>query len=781
MNSLAYYPQITALIEDADAQRRGYQFEHILREMLPWHNKPPISVSTRTEQLDAFFEWNSWHFLVEAKAKADAITAGSHDWEDFALKIRNRGGKCIGLFCSISEVRPEVINEAMLLNRQGMTTIVIHGDQWKQLTDGNIPFPEFLRYLVFIARAQHLPTPTSIDEARSWIFDRKIAAVRLGTKCQRYSAVFLRRHKLVRHESVYVSRVVDNSIFEFSRMLKPAQLANLRKQHSKDGSQFTIDRAAPRQIFMIRDVSGSGKTTLGVQIALQRDKFFGVASAALQSNIDCLSDEFQLLSDGSVLNDLISADRPLIYVVDSLDEAVGIPGKHKEVRSLIRELDTLNEFARNRGMMCFPIGVVFTVREDFWREWESLFEGRPISTFVKRFSQFLPDQMQIALQKYAEAYQFKVSGGIDAQSLRVLAQPFNLQIFAEANEYRGEVQAERVLDENVLALYFERKKEDVLKRPITGFTSDLLMPVLSRVSVRVADAGENAIHYDDFVADICDVSPVLKPTVNQVIKAIASEQILIRDSEDVRRFRFRHMRFVEYLVAYHIAGRLAECRDPAELDRMVSRFVRGDFLSLYYVHEFISFICRTDFPGIYESLTDYYSRSNVYVRQLVIMRRGDIASGLKTNSLDIEVIRKSAASATPEIIWDTFFVVAARSNARDMTEILEAFRLAWKANIERPDRWKLIAKVGQHGLALEELPLVSVLNSDQPKDWLVLAEAIVESGKVLDFPSVWREACGWEALERRSPGPDWYQVRVVFEGLAAGTAYERGMNAAQCQ
>lgn len=52
-----------------------------------------------------------------------------------------------------------------------------------------------------------------------------------------------------------------------------------------------------------------------------------------------------------------------------------------------------------------------------------------------------------------------------------------------------------------------------------------------------------------------------------------------------------------------------------------------------------------------------------------MMRRSDIPSGLKTNSLDIGVIRKAAASASTEMMWDTFFVVAARSNARDVTEI----------------------------------------------------------------------------------------------------------------
>jgi len=369
-----------------------------------------------------------------------------------------------------------------------------------------------------------------------------------------------------------------------------------------------------------------------------------------------------LLGPENCIRQLIAADRPIIYAVDSLDEAANLPNKHREVRALLKAFTQLNKFATSVGLLCFPLGVVFTVREDFWREWESLFEGAPANTFLKRFSFFNPEQTLLALKRYSDAYGFKLRSSLDKSSLGVLSHPFNMQIFAEANEYRGEVSADRVLDENVLSLYFERKQEDILKRPIAGFTPAILMNILSAIAVAVADRGENALPASVLSEEIGTAAPFLKPFAPDIIRSIASEQIVVRDTELVTRYRFRHMRFIEYLVAFFIAGKLDQARDPRELDRLVSKYVGGDFLSLYYVHEFMSFICRTNYPDTYSSLTEYYSQSTHYVGRLLRMRRSDIAAGSKTSTLDIDVIKGASANADPAVAWDSFFVIAAKNN-----------------------------------------------------------------------------------------------------------------------
>src|SRR5437867_1060727 len=104
------YSDIIALRPLSERSSRGYRFEQALREILPWTRRPPLAVVGRrnSEQIDAFFEWNSWHFLVEAKAKKEPIGRGSHDWEDFDLKVRKRRGAIIGLFCSLYAVTDSV-------------------------------------------------------------------------------------------------------------------------------------------------------------------------------------------------------------------------------------------------------------------------------------------------------------------------------------------------------------------------------------------------------------------------------------------------------------------------------------------------------------------------------------------------------------------------------------------------------------------------------------------------------------------------------------------------
>lgn len=776
MNSLAYYPQILKLLDDSDAQRRGYRFEQILREILPWDNRPPIAVSSKTEQMDVFFEWNSWHFLVEAKAKINTITAGSHDWEDFALKMRNRTGQCIGLFCSAGPVNTEVLQEANILNRQGSTTIVIQQTCWIELSRLGIPLPDYLRYMVFTARAQQIATPKSFDSVRDWIYNRETAVTRMAPICQRQSSVFLRRHKLTRHEQIYLHRAIDDAIADFSKLLKPSHLSDTTKRHTHSGSDFFAARAKPKQIFIIRDTSGSGKTTLSVQLASERGKYFGITKAALQENIDDIANQLNLDSHSQVLIDLIAADRPLIYVVDSLDEASIIPNKHKEIKGLLKEIDRLNCIAKSTGQICYPLGLVFTIREDFWREWESLFEGQPSITQIKRFSNFTPEQTKTALTQYSTAYGYRLTSDLDKTSMRVLSHPFNMQIFSEANEYRGDISAENVLDENVLSLYFERKKEDILKRPITGFTPAILMTILSRMAIHTAEARENKVAYSTFASEIISASILLTGYSDQVIRAIASEQILVRDSENVRIFRFRHMRFIEYLVAYHIASKLDESRDPSKLDKLIEKYVHGDFISLYYVHEFLSFICKSTYQSIYASLTDYYSQSSAYVGRILLMRRADIATGGKTTSLDIEVIKKASAGGDSDVLWDSFFVVAAKHNLQHRDFVLKAFDRAWAANGNRPDRWKLIAKLSQHNLLLTETVLQHLICTENPKDWLVFIEEIFRSKLISDFNTTWTEA-GGAALTKhvcRATDGDWGQVKFLLEKLKAGKNYELG-------
>lgn len=295
------YATILAIREVEDNIQRGYLFEQAARELLPWSHRPPLAVSGRSEQLDAFFEWNSWHFLVEAKAKRGKILRGSADWEDFELKIHKRKGSCIGLFLSLFDVASEVIEAAQELNQGGMTTVVLAGTFWDDVAKVGLPMNEVLRYMVAAARSKQLAAPRSVTEIQSYAYDLKATSAEIFDVCRSSSAAFLRRHKLERHEDLYVPRELDRKIYGLATALKPSALERMRRENKHEDLEYTTIRTMPAQICVIRDASGAGKTTAAVEIALERERFFGIGRAAVEPDIDSLPEILDGLGDGKGL------------------------------------------------------------------------------------------------------------------------------------------------------------------------------------------------------------------------------------------------------------------------------------------------------------------------------------------------------------------------------------------------------------------------------------------------------------------------------------------------
>jgi len=213
------YGQIILLRAEEDAVRRGYRFEQLLREVNPWSHRPPVVQSTSHEQIDAFFEWNSWFFLLEAKAKSGIIQRGSHDWEDFELKVRRRRGASIGIFCSLGEVHERIIDAATELTREGMATLVFHDRFWDAIAEKPLPFSEVLRYMVSHARSINLVTPPDISEISEWAYNRELISHTVQNRCRSKSATFLRRNKLPRHTDLYVKRPIDDRVRDFAKEL----------------------------------------------------------------------------------------------------------------------------------------------------------------------------------------------------------------------------------------------------------------------------------------------------------------------------------------------------------------------------------------------------------------------------------------------------------------------------------------------------------------------------------------------------------------------------------
>ncbi|AIY67581.1 NACHT domain-containing protein [Pseudoalteromonas piratica] len=770
------YKEILQLKQESDAPKRGYMFEQSLREILPWSYRPPITASTSSEQLDAFFEWNSWHFLVEAKAKKKVITAGSHDWEDFELKIRKRKGQCIGLFCSLYDVNDEVLRSAEMLNKEGFTTIVIAGAVWIKLFESNIRISDYIRYSVFQARSKFKPISDDLDKIKDWVFSRDEINLKIHAICTKESSVFLRRHKISHHENVYVERKVDENLASFINLLKPSKLNSNVKSHTHDGKLYSSDRGKPKQITLVRDLSGAGKTTLSVNLSLDNDNYFGSVKAALQNDIDCFIDRLLDIDDSNGLESLLYVDKPIVFVIDSLDESLANAQKRKEVMALIKGIEELNNKAKLRGLLCYPIMLVFTIREDFWRDWESTFEGLEKHNLKKRFSYFNYEETILALNKYSNSFNYNIKTKLNKQHLDILSHPFNLQIFSEAHEYEGDVYIDDVMDDTVLKLFFDRKKDDIHKRPISGFYPNILMALCSSISAFIAKSCKNEVSYDKVISIIRNDYSSLSEVSDLIVKNLISEQIIVRDTANTRMLRFRHMKFVEYLTSYYIARTLHTSNNPKKLDEMISSLINEGFLSIYYIHEFIRSICKAEFYELYENLMEYYAHSSEYMKRLVHQKRLFISGGEKVSNLDIDTIEKAMARGESEVCWEGFFVIAAKNNNRDKKTVLNAFDMAWKANESRVDRWKILNKLSQHKLLLEPTVFKSVMASNSTNDWYSFIDGVILAEQFNDFKSIMDEynfPCLLKHLALKE-GSEWTRVIQLLESTYQGQKYELG-------
>ena len=777
----AYYAQIVALRNNQNDAERGYQFEAILREILPWSSRPPVVMIAPSEQIDAFFDWNGNTFIVEAKAKrGQPITAGSHDWEDFELKIRKRKG-CIGLFCSLYPVHANLISAAESLNREGACTIVLHGDIWDELRYNNLPFSKLISYMIMHARGKFIAAPPPISSVAAWMFDRETLATKISGISRLYSSVFLRRYQNPRHEALYVHRHIDELVSEFARSLRPSKLTNVTREEEHNDIKTEYRRIRPQQIFIVRDYAGTGKTTLAVQIAQSHEEYFGLSRAAIDDNLDNLQFLFDKIGPDSALAELSSVDRPLIFVFDSLDEAITVHDKHREIYALFRYLDEANKTAEGNDLLVFPMGYVFTVREEYWRSWEAAFEGLWSITAKQRISRFTEDEFREALDRYSSAFGFIPVGKPTNSAKEILSIPFNLQVFAEANAFAGNVSVSDVLKSNVIDLFFERKSESALRQRIPGLTQDIFLELCSQLALRIVLKGRNQLRKLEILDLITHRFPHLSALGEQMLLILQSEYVIISNPEE-KSYRLRHSRFIEYLTAYAIVSDVYKYETTEILDSHFDNIVHSSLISIFSVHDYIRYISERHFQSTSDILDDYYSTSSKYMSRLTQHLRSNISSGVETSTEDIALIIRNTSGYDPQVAWNAFFVLAAKSNRQAKERLLEVFRIAWKLNQGRPDRWKLIDKLNAHKLLLCEDVLYSILQSENPKEWQVFLGCVIASPERDEFPEMWDEANGAEVLEtsqRRYSGDEWDYVRMLLQLLLNKRPYIPGMTLAE--
>ena len=640
--------QLLELRNMADAVLRGRVFEQSIRELLPWDVRPPLALLAKGEQFDAFYEWNSWHFLVEAKAKHEPIVRASHDWEDFELKVRKRRGSCIGLFVSLYPVSTGLIEAADQLNREGFPTLVLPGDFWDELLVTWVPLEDVLHYLVLHAKAQHKATAPDLSDVRAWCHDEKKECARLQSACRMLSAPFLRRYAHPRHSLIYVAREIDAALREMARVVSPTALAQVRaskhRTHRLKNEDRKVEyeggRRLPYQICTLRDSSGAGKTTLATQIALTTDPYLGIARSATEQDIDSTATSLQQLGPAFGLHSLVEINKPIVCAIDSLDEATNIPGKTNEVKGLIDSIVGLNRVAEEGGLIGFPILLLFTIREDYWSRWQYIFEGRECKHYRNVVTRFSGEEFDAALTAYSKAYRYVVMNPPGGDAVATLAVPFNLGIFSEANEYADPVSFTDVFEERVLQLYFERKQENIVRRRVPGLTGEAFMRLGSELAMCVLKTGTRTVTKKQIGAILKRHFPALCQVFDDVVLAFVSENILIRDPENPTVFLFRHSRPMEYLIAHQVVRSFDEGKDP--LRRQTTDTLHAGFVSMFRIHDFVRFICKHESPHLLESVLAAYAKSDEYMSKRLMRPPGRHCpwdpTGPGSDCLDKEVV-----------------------------------------------------------------------------------------------------------------------------------------------
>lgn len=772
------YSHIPAIRNITDPSKRGYVFEQAVREILPWDHRPPLAVSAPNEsaQFDAVFVWNSWHFIVESKAVEQPITAGSRGWEDFELKVRQRQRGSIGLFCSLYSVAERVHDRAVSLNREGAHTLLFTDSFWDDLADGSITFADVLHYMVFYCKTTFVSTPPALEVIERWAHD-KDAAHRAGVDiCNQFSALFLRRHQLPSHASIYVERGIDRTLAQMAASLQPSRLRTVerKRRRAAQAEEIVGRRARPAQIIVFRDASGSGKTTTAVQVGLTSSPFLGAVKAAMEDDIDKF-DHMLLakLSSDCGLSTLCALDRPVVLAIDSLDEASAIPHKSTQVLAALRLIDQLNDFAADsHNLLAYPIGLFFTVRDDYWERWHSIFEGREMVQVRTQYSYFTPSELDSAIARYSSVYRYHLAQPPSDDARNVLAVPFYLQVFSEANAFQGSVSTANVLGEHVLQTYFATKRESTLKRFIPGLTPALVIKVLGTLAAQVAQSDDLRTTWQDASAAIRQTAPLLQGYEDELLRAVVSEQILLRDADLSTKLRFRHLQFVEYLMAYRVVAALA-AGDNRLLADVTHDALRVPLLSPHRVHSCIRFIGEREFPDTSGKIEHFYASSQSFIESVLPSLRRQISNGEATESNDLQLAVRASSSPGASSSWEAFFVLVAAANDQSEPVMCTAFENAWRSNAGKTDRWKLIDKMAHRGLLLHRSVALSILNSKDSREWETFLGSALDMDEREGFKSFWLATHG-SSMHVGDDSEHWKHANYLLSLLLNDLAYVPG-------
>jgi hypothetical protein len=768
--SLSLYQQITALKNERNDVLRGRLFEQIIREIMPWDHRPPVVMSPESEQLDGVFVYEGSTFLIECKAVKAAVTPGSKEWEDFELKLRKRERQnIIGIFCSLFPVSQATINQAELLNKFGIKTIVIAGDIWNMLDQSNLYFPNFLDFLVLNCKIKFQPTVFSLKDVEKWVYDVSAIEEQFTSLTKKFSGPFLRRFKHKFHDKIFISRTIDKRIRQLADAVKPISLkVNPQKDTAK-------------QIVVIRDYSGSGKTTLSTNLASLSDFAYCLASTANLTTVDIILELFfdQLNYPSNALNELLAANKPLIYIVDSLDETPIQQQfqKKREIKALLKFVEELNAMAVKQRLGMFPLLLVFTVREEYWRDWEAAFEGRQdVVELKKMISAFTEMEFETALQKYSGAYDYSITNRLNTASAGILSIPVNLEIFSEANHFEGDLTVSDIWEGKILSGFFSKKEELIDKHYIDRFNAASFYRILAMAAFEMLKTKSTLISKSGFINIIVSISAGLELSVDRILLQLMSEQIITNDTEDTKNYRFKYIRFIEYLAALYIIQEVERSADFTVIDPMIKTVYDSNIASIFSVFNNLKHIAKTQYAELEKDLVNYYAHSATYLSRYLPELRGRISRGETVSEEDIKAILTITYTPSAETSWDTFFIISAKYKNVTREVLFSAFAIAWTSNAKNSKRWQLVGNMAKRGLFVNEQVLLSLMSDGAPREWEECLGQVLALSRQDTFVELWEQIRGEKALAQLShhSPEDWQITNRLLDLIVRNERYVLG-------
>ncbi|KGR89362.1 restriction endonuclease [Lysinibacillus boronitolerans] len=127
-------------------QKAGYILEDLLKELFEINNieyRKSFRTIENTQQIDGYFKFDSFDYLVEAKWRKDYPNGA--EIAGFQHKINSKIESTRGLFVSINGFREEVINE---FRGKGSNIIFMDGQDLILILEGRVNLDDCLRFKI---------------------------------------------------------------------------------------------------------------------------------------------------------------------------------------------------------------------------------------------------------------------------------------------------------------------------------------------------------------------------------------------------------------------------------------------------------------------------------------------------------------------------------------------------------------------------------------------------------------------------------------------------------